>query len=89
MQELSSHNIGAGKGDHDRSPGWRDHYDEIDWGVRTSGHTGRTLTVYRDPRPSELQPADAQPEQGPLPPLPPMANRLYLRRQARKSSRVR
>lgn len=22
---------GAGKGDSDRSPGWREHYDEIDW----------------------------------------------------------
>jgi hypothetical protein len=31
MNELSSHNTGAGKGDHDRSPKWRDHYDEIDW----------------------------------------------------------
>lgn len=25
-------NNGAGKGDADRSPGWREHYDEIDWG---------------------------------------------------------
>ena len=25
----SSH--GAGKGDVDRSPGWRDHYDEVTW----------------------------------------------------------
>jgi hypothetical protein len=32
MNELSSHNTGAGKGDGDRSPGWRDHYDEINWG---------------------------------------------------------
>jgi hypothetical protein len=32
MNELSSHNTGAGKGDGDRSPKWRDHYDEIDWG---------------------------------------------------------
>lgn len=22
---------GAGKGDKERSPGWRDHYDDIDW----------------------------------------------------------
>ena len=28
MQEL---NHGPGKGDKDRSPGWRNHYDEIDW----------------------------------------------------------
>jgi hypothetical protein len=33
MNELSSHNTGAGKGDGDRSPKWRDHYDEIDWRV--------------------------------------------------------
>lgn len=24
---------GAGKGDCDRSPGWRKNYDDIDWGV--------------------------------------------------------
>lgn len=24
---------GAGKGDHERSPGWRKNYDEINWGV--------------------------------------------------------
>lgn len=28
MNEL---NHGAGKGDKDRSPGWRKNYDEIDW----------------------------------------------------------
>lgn len=31
--QLGLSNSGAGKGDKDRSPGWRDHYDEIDWGV--------------------------------------------------------
>ena len=25
---------GAGKGDADRSPGWRNNYDEINWGNR-------------------------------------------------------
>ena len=25
---------GAGKGDKDRSPGWRDNYDEVNWGKR-------------------------------------------------------
>jgi hypothetical protein len=25
---------GAGKGDSDRSPGWREHYDDIDWGAK-------------------------------------------------------
>lgn len=28
---------GAGKGDADRSPGWRDHYDEIDWSGSQTG----------------------------------------------------
>ena len=33
MNEL---NHSPGKGDKDRSPGWRNHYDEIDWQRNTS-----------------------------------------------------
>jgi hypothetical protein len=49
---MSSHNTGAGKGDADRSPGWRDGYEEIDWkrdlendGFTQVGH-GRYRKVY-------------------------------------------
>ena len=31
-RDLMPDHSGAGKGDADRSPGWRDHYDEIEWG---------------------------------------------------------
>lgn len=31
--ELGLGSTGAGKGDADRSPGWRDNYDEIGWPV--------------------------------------------------------
>jgi hypothetical protein len=30
-RDLFSSHGAAGKGDADRSPKWRDHYDEIDW----------------------------------------------------------
>lgn len=32
---------GAGKGDVDRSPGWRDHYDEVNWPKSNEGFTQR------------------------------------------------
>lgn len=32
---LDSH--GAGKGDADRSPKWREHYDEVEWGQKYKG----------------------------------------------------
>jgi hypothetical protein len=30
-RDIGLQGTGAGKGDADRSPKWRDHYDEIDW----------------------------------------------------------
>ena len=47
MNEL---NHGAGKGDKDRSPGWRNHYDSIDWqrDKSTGWKRHRTITgVFR------------------------------------------
>lgn len=32
---------GAGKGDVDRSPGWRDHYDEVEWPKSEEGFVKR------------------------------------------------
>ena len=53
---------GAGKGDADRSPKWRDHYDEINWtesddSVWTEVRPGRYRKIYgtteiREARPS-------------------------------------
>jgi hypothetical protein len=39
---------GAGKGDADRSPGWREHYDEIEWGDgHNEGHHNVTRTFHK------------------------------------------
>ncbi len=50
MNELSSHNTGAGKGDKDRSPGWRNNYEEINWNKNNDGFVqvrpGRLRKVY-------------------------------------------
>ena len=55
MNEL---NHGPGKGDKDRSPGWRKHYDSIDWqrDKNTGWQRHRTITgvfrkVYRNKKP--------------------------------------
>jgi hypothetical protein len=40
-------NNGAGKGDSDRSPGWRAHYNEINWGPdHDTGGVKRFRKVY-------------------------------------------
>lgn len=37
---------GAGKGSGDRSPGWREHYDDIDWGVKDIRIVPGTRRIY-------------------------------------------
>lgn len=47
----------AGKGDQDRSPGWRDNYDEIDWGhhpVVFEEHRGARQVKRYGPKPSAV-----------------------------------
>jgi hypothetical protein len=48
---------GAGKGDADRSPGWREHYDEIQWSPRQPAEPKRFRKVYgpATPRPDDTQ----------------------------------
>lgn len=37
---------GAGKGDKDRSPGWRKHYDEIQWTPKEPDRPKKFRKVY-------------------------------------------
>jgi len=53
MNEL---NHGAGKGDADRSPGWRKNYDEIRWSgvVGFKRRDSRLRKIYRTQQPSTI-----------------------------------
>lgn len=54
---------GAGKGDVDRSPGWREHYDEINWTPRQSTASKRFRKVYgEDSGPEASGPATPRPD---------------------------
>lgn len=43
--ELGLAGGGQGKGDCDRSPGWRKHYDEIEWPVIATGTEGGIVKI--------------------------------------------
>lgn len=58
-RDFGLHRTGAGKGDKERSPGWRKNYDEINWGAEHPKENRRFHKKYgphQEPKEIDLAP---------------------------------
>lgn len=54
-RDLGLKGTGAGKGDAERSPGWRKQYDDINWGRPAGEPVKRFRKVYGTPAPKVVK----------------------------------